>query len=149
MMLSYPLTTCRPHYLENVLYARTWVNMLLISLLTQRNASTLKTTSCQHVLKEATEGLLQAFLAIELNESCSVNELRNISKLVSDILECFNALGDDKISALKWLSPVLSACIQTNDVTIRTSVQILLTRMLKKANQANTNNENVSSEEVS
>lgn len=136
-----------PHYLENVLYAHKWVTKFLMSLLTQSDLLTLETLSCQHVLKEETESLLRAFLAIESNESCYVNELRNISKMVSDILECFNALGDDKISALQWLSPVLSACIQTNDVTIRTSVQILLSRMLKEANQASTNNENVSSDE--
>jgi len=131
--VSYP-----PHHLENVLHAHKWVTKLLISLLTQRDLLTLETALCQHVLKEETECLLRAFHAIESNESSHVNELRNVSKMVSDILECFNALGDDKISALIWLSPVLSECIQTNHATIRTSVQILLTRMLKEANQAHT-----------
>ena len=118
----------------------------LLCLLTQRDVSTLETAPCQHVLKEETDSLLRAFLAKESNEPCSAIEMRNISKMVSDILDCFNALGDDKISAMKWLSPVLSACIQTNNVTIRTSVQILLTRMLKEANQTNMANGNVPSE---
>lgn len=67
----------------------------------------------------------------ELNESCSVIEMRNISKMVSTVLECFNTLSDDKITSMKWLFPLLSACIQTNNQTIRTSVQILITRLLK------------------
>lgn len=66
--------------------------------------------------------------------------MRNVSKMVSDILECFNSLGDDKISAMKWLSPILSACIQTNNQAIRTSVQILITRLLREANQVNETN---------
>ncbi len=89
------------------------------------------TASCQQVLKDECNFLLRGFLSKELNESCSVVEMRNISKMVSTILDCFNALSDDKISAMKWLSPLLSACIQTNNQTVRTSVQILITRLLK------------------
>merc|ERR1712127_114229 len=129
-------TPSPPHYLENVLYARRWMAKFLLSLLTQRDLSTLQTAPCQHVLKEETESLLRAFLAKgSATERCSAIEMRNISGMVIDILECFNSLGDDKIGAMKWLSPVLSACIQTNNGTIRTSVQILLTRFLKEANQ--------------
>lgn len=126
-----PLELCRPHYLENVLYARRWMTKFLVSLLTQSDVNTLRTATCQQVLKEESNSLLRGFLAKELNESSSVVEMRNISKMVSTILECFNALSDDKISTMKWLSPLLSACIQTNNQTIRTSVQILITRLLK------------------
>ena len=122
----------RPHYLENILYARRWMTKFLLALLTQRDVSTLESPPCQHVVKEETESLLRTFLAKESNDSSSAIEMRNISKMISDILECFNTLDDDKIAVSKgWLSPVLSACIQTNNVTIRTSVQILLTRLLK------------------
>ncbi|KAL3756746.1 hypothetical protein ACHAWU_003496 [Discostella pseudostelligera] len=120
-----------PHYLENVLYARRWMTKFLVGLLSQSDVSTLLTAPCQQVLKEECNSLLRGFLAKELNECCSVVEMRNISKMVSTILECFNALSDDKIAAMKWLSPLLSACIQTNNQTIRTSVQILITRLLK------------------
>ena len=111
----------------------------LISLLTQRDVATLETAPCQHVLKEETDSLLRAFLAKESNESSSAIEMRNISKMASEILECFNSLSDDKVSVMKWLSPLLSVCIQTNDSSLRTSVQILLTRLLKEANQNNGN----------
>ena len=111
----------------------------LISLLTQRDVATLVTAPCQHVLKEETDSLLRAFLAKESKESSSAIEMRNISKMASDILECFNSLSDDKVSVMKWLSPLLSVCIQTNDSSLRTSVQILLTRLLKEANQSNGN----------
>ena len=107
----------------------------LLSLLTQRDVETLETAPCQHVLKEETESLLRSFLAKESNETCSAIEMKNISKMVSDILECFNTLGDEKITVMKWLSPVLSACIQTNNATVRASVQILLTRLLNEAKQ--------------
>jgi len=108
----------------------------LLSLLTQRDVSTLETPPCQHVLKDETNSLLRAFLSKESNESSSAIEMRNMSKMASDILECFNSLNDDKIAVMnKWLSPLLSVCIQTNNTTIRTSVQILLTRLLKEANQ--------------
>jgi len=139
-----------PHYLENLLYARRWMTKFLLSLLTQRDVSTLETAPCQHVLKEETESLLRAFLAKGSDgKPCSAIEMRNISGMVIDILEGFNSLGDDKISAVRnWLSPVLSACIQTNNGTIRTSVQILLTRMLKGANQiGGASNGNVPPEE--
>jgi len=109
------------------------MSKFLVSLVKQRDASTLDSAPCQHVLKEETDSLLRAFLAKESTGSCSAVEMKHISKMVSDVLECFNALEDDKISAMKWLSPILSACIQTNDVTIRTSLQILLTRLLKEA----------------
>ncbi len=99
--------------------------------LTKRDLSTLESAPCQHVLKEETDSLLRSFLAKE--DRVSPLEMKNLSKMVSDILECFNNLDDDKISVMKWLSPLLSACIQTNNVTIRTSVQILLTRLLKGA----------------
>ena len=134
--LSHLFTTFSPHYLENVLYARRWMTKFLLSLLTQRDVATLETVPCQHVLKEETESLLRSFLAKESNETCSAIEMKNMSKMVSDILECFNTLGDDKITVMKWLSPVLSACIQTNNATVRASVQILLTRLLNEAKQA-------------
>ena len=109
----------------------------LIRLLTQSDVTTLGRAPCQHVLKEEINSLLRAFLAKELNESGSSIEMRNMSKMVSDLLECFNSFGDDKISVMKWLSPILSACIQTNNQAIRTSVQILITRLLREANQIN------------
>lgn len=135
--------TPRPHYLENILYARKWMTKFLLNLLTQRDVSTLETTSCQRVLKEETESLLKSFLVKESNEASSAVEMRNVSKLVSDMLDCFNALDNDKLSVMKWLSPVLSACIQTNNVTVRTSVQILLTRLLKESKQGGVVNGNV------
>lgn len=119
----------------------------LLNLLTKRDVSILEAASCQNVLKEETGSLLRAFLAKEANKRTSAIEMRNISKMVSDILECFNALGEDKVSSMKWLSPVLSTCIQTNNVTIRTSVQILLTRMLKEANQPKRVNGSMPSEQ--
>jgi hypothetical protein len=128
------LQFCRPHYLENALYARRWMTKFLVRLLTQSDVTTLGSASCQHVLKDESNSLLRAFLAKESNESGSSIEMRNMSKMVSDILECFNSLGDDKISVMKWLLPVLSACIQTNNQAIRTSVQILITRLLREAN---------------
>lgn len=127
----------RPHHLENVLYARRWMTKFLINLVTQSDVATLETDPCQHVLKDESSSLFRAFLLRELNESGSPIEMRNMSKMLSDILECFNSLGDDKLSTMKWLSPVLSACIQTNNQAIRTSVQILITRLLRGANQVN------------
>ncbi|KAL3807779.1 hypothetical protein ACHAXA_000332 [Cyclostephanos tholiformis] len=126
-----------PHYLENVLYARRWMTKFLVSILTQSDVTTLETAPCQQVLKEESSSLLRAFLSKESNESCSSIEFRNMSNMVSNLLECFNSLGDDKISVMKWLSPVLSACIQTNNQAIRTSVQILITRLLREASQTN------------
>ena len=111
----------------------------------RRDASTLETAPCQHVLKEESESLLLAFVAKEANESSSAVEMRNISKMVTDLLDCFSALSDEKFSKMIWLSPLLSACIQTNNVTIRTSVQILLTRMLKRTTPAGVSNGSVES----
>ena len=119
----------------------------LLDLLSRRDVATLETAPCQHVLKEETESLLRAFLAKESNESSSAIEMRNISKMVSDILECFNGLSEDKLSVMKWLSPLLSVCIQTNNVTLRTSVQILLTRLLKGGNQPAVTNGNAPPED--
>ena len=119
----------RPHYLENVLYARRWMTKFLLSLMTQRDVSVLSSKACQQVIKDEAGAILQAFVSKEVNESSSI-EMRNISKMVSDLLDCFSGLSDEKIATMPWLSPVLSTCIQTNNVTIRTSVQILLTRLL-------------------
>ena len=103
----------------------------LISLMTQRDVSVLSSKPCQQVLKDEAGAILQAFVSKEVNESSSI-EMRNISKMVSDLLDCFSGLSDEKMATLPWLSPVLSTCIQTNNVTIRTSVQILLTRLLNE-----------------
>ena len=104
----------------------------LLHLIKMIDASNIEAVHFQPVLKEEAESLLQAFLAKEANESCSAVDMRNISKMVTDLLECFNTLSDDNIIKMKWLSPVLSTCIQTNNVTIRTSIQMLLTKMLKE-----------------
>lgn len=136
-LISSIIYLSRPHYLENVLYARRWMTKFLINLITQSDVATLETAPCQHVLKDESNSLFRAFLSRELNEPGSPIEMRNMSKMVSDILECFNSLGDDKISTMKWLSSVLSACIQTNNQAIRTSVQILITRLLREANHVN------------
>ncbi|KAK1748623.1 ARF guanine nucleotide exchange factor [Skeletonema marinoi] len=121
-----------PHYLENVLYARRWMTKFIISLTAQTDAATLENAQFQHVLKEETESLLHAFLKREADESCSAVDMRNVSKMVTDILEGFNGLSDEKLSTMKWLSPVLSTCIQTNNTSLRTSVQILLTRLTQQ-----------------
>jgi hypothetical protein len=121
-----------PHYLENVLYARRWMTKFILSLTSQTDASTLENAQFQHVLKEETESLLHAFLKKEADESSSPVDMRNVSKMVTDILEGFNGLSDEKLSTMKWLSPVLSTCIQTNNTSLRTSVQILLTRLTQQ-----------------
>mmetsp|Transcript_13142 Transcript_13142/g.26694 ORF Transcript_13142/g.26694 Transcript_13142/m.26694 type:complete len:2158 (-) Transcript_13142:64-6537(-) len=121
-----------PHYLENVLYARRWMTKFILSLTAQTDAATLENAQFQHVLKEETESLLHAFLKKEADESCSAVDMRNVSKMVTDILEGFNGLSDEKLSTMKWLSPVLSTCIQTNNTSLRTSVQILLTRLTQQ-----------------
>ena len=121
-----------PHYLENVLYARRWMTKFILSLTSQIDAATLENAQFQLVLKEETESLLHAFLKKEADESVSVVDMRNVSKMVTDILEGFNELSDEKLSTMKWLSPVLSSCIQTNNTSLRTSVQILLTRLTQQ-----------------
>jgi hypothetical protein len=52
------------------------------------------------------------------------------------------------MSTMKWLSPVLSKCIQTNDGTIRASVQILLQRLLDGAKPVSSNGKVESSNAV-
>ena len=99
----------------------------------QNDASSLESASCQHILRDETEALVKAFTTKEASESCSSIDMRNISKMVSDLFDCLNSLSDEKMATMKWLSPVLSKCIQTNNATIRASVQILLTRLLDGA----------------
>ena len=72
----------------------------------------------------------------EADESCSSVDMRNVSKMVTDILEGFNGISDEKLATMKWLSPVLSTCIQTNNTSLRTSVQILLTRLTQQMSQS-------------
>ena len=50
--------------------------------------------------KEETESLLHAFLKKEADESCSAVDMRNVSKMVTDILEGFNGLSDEKLAAI-------------------------------------------------
>jgi hypothetical protein len=102
----------------------------LIDLMMQNEATTLRSTSCQNVLKDEMDWLVKAFIKKEANGSGSAIDIRNISKMVSYLFDCLNNLSDEKMSTMKWLSPVLSKCIQTNDGTIRASVQILLQRLL-------------------
>lgn len=123
-------SSIRPHYLENVLYGRRLMTEFLIDLMMQNEATTLRSTSCQSVLKEEMDAIVKAFIKKEANGSVSAIDMRNISKMVSFLFDCMNKLDDEKMGTMKWLSPVLSKCIQTNDGTIRASVQILLQRLL-------------------
>jgi hypothetical protein len=68
--------------------------------------------------------------------------------MVSYLFDCLNNLSDEKMSTMKWLSPVLSKCIQTNDGTIRASVQILLQRLLDGAKPVSSNGKVESSNAV-
>ena len=102
----------------------------LIDVMIQNEATILRSSSCQKVLKEELDELIKAFVYKEANASCSAIDMRNISKIVSSLFECLNSLPDEKMSTMNWLSPLLSKCIQTNDGTIRASVQILLQRLL-------------------
>ena len=127
---SYLHPSFRPHYLENVLYGRRLMTEFLIDLMMKNEATTLRSTSCQAVLKEEIDAIVKAFIKKESNGSVSAIDMRNISKMVSFLFDCMNKLNDEKMGTMKWLSPVLSKCIQTNDGTIRASVQILLQRLL-------------------
>lgn len=123
-----------PDYLENALYARKWVTRFLITIISHKDTYGAEAESADKVLQEETESMLQAFLERESSGKSSSIEMRNISKLVSDLLDGFGTLGDEQLAEMKWVSSILSSCIQTNNVTIRSSVQVLLTRMLKMAN---------------
>lgn len=108
----------------------------LIDLMLNNEATTLRSTSCQHVLKDEIDAIVKAFIKKESNGSVSAIDMRNISKMVSFLFDCMNKLDDEKIATMKWLSPVLSKCIQTNNGTIRASVQILLQRLLDGSTSA-------------
>jgi hypothetical protein len=120
----------------------------LIDLMMQNEATTLRSTSCQNVLKDEMDWLVKAFIKKEANGSGSAIDMRNISKMVSYLFDCLNNLSDEKMSTMKWLSPVLSKCIQTNDGTIRASVQILLQRLLDGAKPVSSNGKVESSNAV-
>jgi len=130
-----------PQYAENSLYARKWMVKLLLKLVSGEDVvfGSQSTTDLKskNLLRQEFKSLVNSFLKKEAATSGGnaspgqVLEIDNMTKMVCSLLEGMSQLDTAHLSSIKSLTPMLSACIQINDRTIRTAVHGLLTRIFE------------------
>lgn len=109
---------------------------LILHLIEGDDTISAKTESCQVMLKNHTQFMINNFLEKEasLGEEASVpsyraGEVSHLTKLVCDLLDGYNKCDDERLVELAWLCPLLSALIQSNNRTVRVAVHALVSRM--------------------
>jgi len=124
-----------PQYAENALYARKWTVRLLLSQLPAGGIVSLSQT--RTILKDEFENLVSVYLRkedISISDGASpglVLEMEHMGKMICDLLDAISGMEDSDFSELSSLTTTLSACIQINNRTIRTSVHGLLQKILQ------------------
>jgi len=89
------------------------------------------------LLNDECESLFTSFLEKEAAVSRGIAgpiqrlEIDHMTKMVCDVLAGICNLDDSNLAAMSSLTPTLTACIQINDVGIRTVVRNLLQRLFQ------------------
>lgn len=145
-----------PHYFENALYARKWIVKFLLVLMTKSDAlcghSATKDSNTEDglpplrkksvviakkMINEESALLLKAFLTKDTAVTSSgldktrQSEMEHMTKIICDLLEQMNKLGEDSLKSLSGLTPTLSSCIQVNNTRVRDIVTFLVNRMFE------------------
>jgi len=130
-----------PNYIETAIYGRKWMNKLILQLIqsppTQNFFSTV-----QLLVKEQTQSLLTLFLTKETSlspngsgatkaPSWEATQLTRVTKLLYEFIGSIDALDDELLANLSWLTPMLESCLETRNETVRQHVQRLQKRMVK------------------
>jgi hypothetical protein len=131
----------RPQYAENSLYARKWLVRLLLKLISGEDflfgPNSTSDKASKSLLKDEMSSLIDSYLkkeAVASNGSASpgqVLELEHMTKMVCNLLEGITKLDTLRLSSISSLTPTLSACIQTDDRSVRTAVHKLLQRIFQ------------------
>lgn len=96
----------------------------------------------QSLIKDQTQSLLTLFLeketALSPNgggatkaPSWEASQLTRVTKLIYELVDSFDALDDDVLSELTWLTPMLSTCMESSNETVRQNVHKLQQKMAK------------------
>lgn len=130
-----------PQYAENSLYARKWLGRLLLKLITGEDLmfgeSSTSDALCKGLLKDEVKSLINSYLKKEAAVATGTMtpgqslELEHMTKMVCNLLEGISNLESERLTSISSLTPVLSACIQTDDRNVRTAVHKLLQRIFQ------------------
>jgi hypothetical protein len=136
---------CRsPDYRETSLYARKWINRLLLQLAAIAEIAAAppgadpksnRFAQGQKQVIELTEELLVSFVQKEEAASAyrhtEMDELvyKRFTGLVQELLAGFGNMDDDHLKEMSWISPVLlSSCIRSKNEDVRLMVQKVVSR---------------------
>lgn len=130
-----------PQYAENSLYARKWLVRLLLKLISGQDiifgSNSISDKKPKRLIKDEVKSLVNSYLkkeALSSNGESSpgkVLELEHMTKMVVSLLEGIAKLDSAHLSFISSLTPTLSACIQTDDRSVRRAVHMLLQRIFQ------------------
>jgi hypothetical protein len=135
----------RPTYSENSLYARKLMVRLLLKHISGEDSllGSISQKVSKALLKSEIESIVNTYL--EKESACSetpnpgeVLELEQLRKLVCNLLEGISKLDSNQLSSVSSITPTLTACIQTDDRSIRTIVHKLLQRVFQISEDTST-----------
>jgi hypothetical protein len=96
------------------------------------------------LLKSEIESIVNTYLEREASASNELPnqgemlELEHMTKLVCSLLEGISKLDSTQLASISSLTPTLTACIQTDDRSIRTMVHKLLQRIFQLSEETST-----------
>mmetsp|Transcript_4893 Transcript_4893/g.9331 ORF Transcript_4893/g.9331 Transcript_4893/m.9331 type:complete len:2158 (+) Transcript_4893:121-6594(+) len=134
-----------PSYSENSLYARKLMVRLLLKHISGEDnlLGTMSDNLSKALLKSEIDSIVNGYLEKEARASSGtpnpgeILELEHMTKLVCNLLEGISKLDSTRLSSISSLTPTLTACIQTDDRSIRTIVHKLLQRIFQLNEEAN------------
>lgn len=128
-----------PHYAENALYARKWMVKLLLQLISEGDRifadSSSSNDQIRALFKKEFDTVLNSYLEKESKSSHKNTtrernlEVHEITFLVRSLIDGLSALDSVRLASISSLTPTLSACIQINESSVRSSVHKLLQRI--------------------
>lgn len=160
-------TIRRIDYREASLYARKWMNRLLLQLASNEDigaSSAVEKDSKtnrqgQKQVIEAIENLLMTFVAKEEavaqynRNTAKTNEAiyKRYTQLVLELLSGFGSMDAEYLKTMEWLSPILlSSCIRSTNEDVRLLVQKIVdkTSPVSQSQKSEQKREPLSTEEV-
>lgn len=125
------------------MYARKWLVRLLLKLISGQDiifgSKSTSDKKTKRMIRDEIKSLVNSYLKKESLASSGesspgkVLELEHMTKMVVSLLDGIAKLDSLHITFVSSLTPTLSACIQTDDRSVRAAVHVLLKRIFQLA----------------
>jgi len=142
------VSVSRPSYIENAIFGRKWINKLVLKLISNEKVKesfksdktpSPSIKSAQTLIRDQIHSLLTLFLEKEAVLSGSTGTTKapsweasqqtRVIKLVLELIASLDAMDDEMLFLLSWLSPMLESCADSSNETIRKNGKKLLLRL--------------------